>query len=83
MSKLNKEELLERIAVLLRERYGPPAYKEKHHNTAVSILEMMSKKPEVTEEWIEEKAREMMKAVWQPKDAKDFIGSLIMEVVGK
>lgn len=40
------------------------------------------KKPEITKEWIDEKAKEMLCAVWGLADAKEFIRSFIGDYRG-
>lgn len=44
IQKPDSKSIVEKLVALLRERYGFPAYKEKHHNTATDILELFSLK---------------------------------------
>ena len=90
MSKLKEEELLEK----LRKWKGQVAWSscwEIGDKRAYRQIRKLIQKPQVTEEWIEQKAQEVMFIVddetitWSRKilNVRNFIRSLVEEIWGK
>jgi len=93
MSKLNEEELLSILTAVFSYYLSKCNYKETattYEEAHLQIKEMIQK-PEVTEEWIEKKARRLHEMSWcgytrdeiwviEMKEAKDFIRSLVEEI---
>ena len=82
--KLKKGELLEFLhdaKDLFRSRQ-PTWYDSKQERAYRQIVALI-RKPEITEEWIEEKAKELCEQNYVDDEAKDFIRSLIEEIRGK
>ena len=80
MSKLSKEELLEWLEQAHKYFTFEPPGKDKQ---AYQQIKELIQKPEVTEEWVEEKANWLFKKSWVPISidrAKDFIRSLVEDV---
>jgi len=87
MSKLTKEELLELFDEVFNIAISSASSVfAKELRQAFSQIREMIQKPEVTEEWIEEKAKELLSKSFYLgiyKDinkAKDFIRSLVEEI---
>ena len=89
MSKLSKEELLYWLSQA--RWYHPPGdQKERKSNQAYQQIKEMIQKPEVTEEWVEEKANILYEKITELNPslptysfleiAKDFIRSLVEEI---
>ena len=88
MSKLNKRKLLERLKDWREEKYSTfyTQWKDKDERAYQQIKEMIQK-PEVTEEWYNEKVNEMEQVTIpigsRKKDRKDFIRKLVKEIQGE